>query len=418
MLTVKVDPSLGFDELVNLADANPISRDEIALIMRQKFKISEKEIRITYYDDNTKFNDDNQTIIAKTIFHKFLRTFGDLVTNLRFDVAMLRPDAMRNRYINLYCSKTLKRFTFGMFDVHIPDEWDQPFEQVVDLTIYPSYDRIGFTLNKMFPKVQKLDIQWCVRRSQFARFEQHQPNLLELSVYDDCFWDIRDQWTGHLERFFGLNPQLQKVTISNPNSQTVKVLNENLLDLTDLTIKNYFNNKNETFHFEKVNKFRFIYDDTTIIKTPDDIPFSFNYLEEIFFTWRDSYNKTIDFILQHKELKKLHLLIHGDLRERLMDIAHGLPNLDEVTFYSDVINFKIVEFIAASRHLKKITVNSDYTDLDLLEKMKHIGWELISTEETAENPRTCCIRQYYLIFEHIASKSRTTEVCRCPSAQN
>lgn len=221
--------NLDLMSLLEAALTNETVRHRANEIFKTKF--GDKRLKIT----SIQVPNELHTISSRTlsidcdIAEKFLKAFGQSVEDVFIEYSFI-PDSMHEeigQFVNLYCFETLKKFRAedckdGAFNKMI-----KPFEKVERIVLEGDWketvgDSLGF--GELFPKMHTLNLMF------FDGFivDRLYPNLKELSAALDRF--------SNFAKFIEKNPQIEDLFVKETSLELLKVVNENLIHLENLTM--------------------------------------------------------------------------------------------------------------------------------------------------------------------------------------
>lgn len=209
-------------------------------------------------------------------------------------------------------------------------EWKNQFERVENVHITCNSNCDMLRLNHSFPLMQKLEFQWSAP-SNSSFIEHHYPHLKHLNFLDTDFSRNR----AHFEMVLRLNPQLLSFHVNElVDAEFLQFVEQELPNLKVLSLSGFPIDFHDNQH-EKIVRFTTVKELSIDLyrnyATFQHIPLIFDGLEKIELFSRQILYKHIEFILQHKELKEIHIPWYALSYEHLMRFVRELPHLVEIT---------------------------------------------------------------------------------------
>lgn len=353
----KVFKYLSLDDLLNIAHTNTQLKSAADMVFVSKFGKKQFNLLIS----TTRRNEMLQTggfkieiCDLKTIL-RLLRCYGHLIPDLiiGYNKLFRTLPVKVLRYINQYCSESLKTISFITFSNDMLETFlGKPLMNIemVEFKRCALGNEIS-KFNTWFPVMRCLKLDDS-RFMNPASIEKHFPQLEQLHLKSEFSYN---SLTHESEiAVFRLNPQLRHLSLDKCNlSESLQNARQYLPKLEQLTI----NGRPEDFpngdaiHFESVRKLKISVHKTW--KLPQ-INLSFGRLEEVEMIYRrTNINVALKFFKRHQSITKLTL--KRDERQRQMvEIIRVLPLLNDIDFsgygYSvdEIIHF-LTEFKLVNR---------------------------------------------------------------------
>lgn len=360
-----------FDELINYADTDKNFQNLISWIFStRKYKLNEKEIKLMDHrsvNSSTQFYENSVYILHATTAMKILRNFGHLITNLivlplyyKYSEYLEPGSKIINGYINKYCSKSLKNLTLVNFKQNATMEWFKPFEQVETVFFQVGIlDTKSLDLNKIFPKIRRLEFQGVIVTDQ--RFiEQHFAYLHEIIIDINLARLNRDLWESNIKKFIQLNPQLRKLQLRTFGERELfTLLSQQNLESLGLEVQpsDFFSQpgNDSLAHFPHVKKLTLIFSLYQEYRI-EHLPFDFENIEELTMNWFHDFSLTrewIDFVIKHKNIRKLTLQTSQPRDNHWAMMLNQLPHLNELHTKLSIPSAGILNFIQNSDNVTK-----------------------------------------------------------------
>lgn len=296
---------------------------------------------------------------------KFLATFGHLIKSFEILNSQIPPEHLVSfgMLVNEHCSDTLVEFTMEG-EMYVLDGMKKPFESIVNVT-FESNENISHNcsvkLNELFPKVQRLNLNLYL--GQRKNFDCHFPHLHDVHIgYATC----RDDYV----QFLTKNPQIRKLSSSYIHLEFLQDIKTLLPQLKSLgfEMKHFQLTEGPKVQFENVKEVLIhakSEDSTAVEKLSETM--EFENLERLSFSFTDKQfgadvvnkidDKWIDFIGNHKKLKKLNI-IRGCIDEAaILKLSSMLNRLIETQIICEEISMRTVsKFIENNTDLIRITL--------------------------------------------------------------
>lgn len=319
-------------------------------------------------NSSTQFYENSVYILHATTAMKILRNFGHLITNLvvlplyyKYNEYLEPGSKIINKYVNEYCSKSLKNLTLVNFKQNATMEWFKPFEQVETLFFQVGVlDTKSMDLNKIFPRLRRLEFQGVTVTDQ--RFiEQHFPYLHEIIIDINLARLNRDLWKSNIQKFIQLNPQLRKLQLRTFGEQEFfTLLSQQNIEALGLEVQpgDFFSEpgNDSLAHFPHVKKLELIFPWYQEYKI-EHLPFDFENIEELTMNWFHDVSLTdewIDFVIKHKNIRKLVLQTSQPRDNHWAMMLNQLPHLNELhSKLSTPTAAGVLNFIQNSEHVTK-----------------------------------------------------------------
>lgn len=379
-----------------MADLDPRLNELVRYYyMIPRYRIN--QIAVRFDDcDGTKFNENSLDIQIFNVVHilKFLRNFGDLITEITFhnynDLFSIEDSTEITRHIEKYCSKTLSQLSLIDPKSHLISKTQTIFKRVIRLQIW-RYDNLdNFEINRIYPMVEHLYLNSPTDLNNFGSLAQTYRRLQHLEVVTA----VPLKGGSAVQGLFKLNPQIRHLALRNcPDMDLLQFINDNLRQLERLEIaySNQFNsNTSSRVHFKNVKEFT-LFEYSFSSDREYGNPFSFHQLEAIEITSEYFSSSVQNLIEQNKKIRKLSLarLVIDDLRRAVIAINNTLPDLEELVI-KWIVEIGLADMLRQiedkQSKLKKITlVVSMGADSDAILAVITDNWELINVSTDQHN---------------------------------
>lgn len=383
--------SLGFEELVYLAQVNTALNFIANGVFRRKYRNFEIEISHITAESHEQANfsiiETQQKLIQISEFQLALNVltyFGNMIQKL----AIVNTNIDQNRSIvinkiaNNYVSHSLTDLYLGCINEDTLQQFTVPFENVEILTclIYrkPIEDNI-MPFNQLFPSLRRLTLTLASDSPyEFINCEITQLKHLEINV--------SPRGERQIEQMLKKNPQIQSIGSNILSAQIAKCINKNLPNLARLCVID-FNIKNETIHFDNA-KHLILYR-----SSPQSMSkVSFGRLESLEMIYNDDlFIIWMDFFKRHQCLRKLTLKTKESIDgSHLVRLADELANLDELTLelYDCVRNEVVAGIVDKLKKLMKFDIlmeQDDKFDVNSLQRRFEQQWNIRSSKSFSSN---------------------------------
>lgn len=331
-----------------------------------KRKYSKRTFRISgpFSDEkNENFQESGDFISFQRIelIFKTMQMFGHHISSLRIVYKRLKPHEYEkiHQFITEYCRESLIELEFDAVKRNVLNEFDKPFLSVEKVHFSGELAKFGtknMNLVEFLPKLRHLSIEQLdiIDRESF---QQNLPQLthLRFGQLSRSGFAAKD-----IERFIKINAQIQGVRLNYFPIAFLKVLCDNLPNLTSLELPwGVESNRNHLpthIHFQNVRKF-------SIKCGPNVIPnVSFHRIERLQLSCHGKISdEWFDFVISNKELIKLKI-VYGKISDKqLLRLADELPHLAELSFVceANINDDTIVEFMERCKGLTKLELNND-----------------------------------------------------------
>lgn len=232
-------------ELINFASVSPRFHNLILQHYVIPFNNGESRITIVINEFDQKselyiqlsFDEDTKLILGDSLL-RAIQVLGQFIT--RLDIYNISPgDPERTltlgKYIKKYCSNSLKQLLLYKVDANLLDQLTSSIANVTNLTLLYDLSANGIDLNQIFPKLQRLSIDFDEKPMDLSFLRHNFMNLehFELSVGPNG--DNR----ANIEYFIRSNPQIQNLAVPLfGNATFVEYIRDHLPKLESLELDN------------------------------------------------------------------------------------------------------------------------------------------------------------------------------------
>lgn len=288
---------------------------------------------------------------------QLIRCFGEVIFNIYLTLSTQSQSMLGQytlNYINKYCSDTLLRIGVDNGQCAL-QHLSKPFSRVQDVTLGGLQIVDGNTINRLFPKMRKLECSFDFHQNSILANANHFPNLKTLDIHDDTYFGFK--FNGDIMvPLLHLNSQLECLNIATkrPIFESSAIQNA-LKTLKNLQILSFELDKPYTFDgvisLEHVKELKITLDG---YYNTAKIPFLFPQLKQLDIKCSSYrlHNKFFDFIDEHPTIE--NLLIHYN-RISAMDaskIAKSLPFLVSVHFDAGMSAHDAIQFLLLCQNLE------------------------------------------------------------------
>lgn len=309
--------SSNVNELQNVADMD-IDSNAIARVnsehysFEEPFKVTKTEIKLGNCD-----------LILNTFKH-----FGHFIKNIKHGIYLedqLIQVELIGKLINKYSSESLKDVFFQKRIDELLKYIKNPLVNVENVTFFLGFMSSNSQIlgpNELFPAVRRLYLQ-SLTENELTYFDCHMPNLEHLKIAQTNNYVDTSRFIGIIIK----NPQIKSIDLYGTNPKLIPAASTYLPQLETLTLFN-FDLKNERIQFENVTTFS-IGSGFGFYTTPINIhiPRLQNFCAEYNACQYDDY---LEFLNEHKHLRRLHLDIHDLNDSQLQELTANLTNLVEM----------------------------------------------------------------------------------------
>lgn len=390
------------EDLVSLADMNSRFRE---LVIKhyavKKFQFHKKLIevggKLNYSEEKIQIGETIKILDPYTAII-FLRNFGSIITHIRIQHPPDSSDKIWtrriNKYINEYCSESLNDLRLQSA-IDTVDEWRKPFKRLTALIIEQetsSHDSV-IDFNETFPSLQYLQISEC-QFTNLKLFEHHFPHLDSISFH---IIEHGEHNTTLYEKFFRLNPQIRIAGIEEIKSKNFfRFLKSRLPQIEEIKFsvefRDFLKTNDETtdiIHFKGIKKclmFHFYLPAQTVF------PVAFDELEKLEIRNLLENESTMQFIMQHRSLKILKLLLCTFNLNQWMQLLENLPNLVEIyRMWQPMINDDpVFALMATEITVKKFVMYGRIDRKDISSRLTNLKWRI---QDDSHSFLTTFIRQ-------------------------
>lgn len=323
--------------------------------------ISKKKIIKFWFDGN------EQVELANP--YRLLRCFGHLISKLNVTVMHKQIAYKAFKYVNKYCTETATEIKFHLNkDLNCVNK---PYPNAETVTLYVYYSekllRTTKQLNKLFPNVRNLSIDYCKFEREYIAVHFPLLNQLKLTgspgskgIYKISY--LKNTYAEMLR----LNPQLRSLKLCYKFTEILlRSVSQHLQSLVYLEITlNYDDSRSfgdEVINFPSLNELKIWYFSAELIK----ISISATSLEAFSFEYWSEFNMNflLDFLNNHPTITRFNVTDHCEhLRTTnfFIDVTAALPFLEEVNFSSISIPVNdAIRFVANCKSLKKFCFKTD-----------------------------------------------------------
>lgn len=385
--------SFHIKDLIEAAKTNLALRHSAIRVFRLKF--GKKKFQIKY---------GNETDMARMIIH-----FGPYISNITLRIHFRSVANLEKKLLQIIleeCSPTLKELTimdtYGLpLRLPFPNLQTMDFRLKVGCDIHPTW----FQIKQWFPNIRKITVSDHDGRRNFDKYlVNHMPNLRELCLLSGPSYRIPFP----MVQLINTNRHIESLRIAMDSRHIVTYTDGDVekfqsaiswenLNVSKLDIRQ--EGMDPIIHLENVSKLKNL---RTLAISADVYPnidrFAFP-LEGLVIETGGQNATTINFIVNHRFLKRLSIKVDGGLALcHSKRIAEHLNDLTEISF--DLLNFGhpnapdftngLCEIVHHCKALKAITVT--YTP---------------SKEIPKDDDKSKQIRQYYADLEGKIDKMST-----------
>lgn len=269
-------------ELLNFAVAFPWLQPIAFAVFRQKYHNT--SLKILVYPTN-----------LHTSIHG-----NDQKLEIIYEKLEYPKKAMLNRFVNNYCSKSLKDLTIISRNGYPFDEFTTPCTsvEILKCEIYSKYSTNSKPLSEFFPNLRQLVFN-IHRDTDNGFIDGAFPHLEHLEMVSGFFSDAEENLK-HFEGFIKKNPSIRSVKVGFGEPRMINILNENLP---------YFENFTLHFHngapIQLDNVKNFVYEDASATSISKVI---IPRLESLSLCYNENSNGAwMEFFKNHSKLLRLHL---------------------------------------------------------------------------------------------------------------
>lgn len=343
---------LNLEDLLNISDANKYLKSATMVVFRRKS--AGRAVKLTPGNFDSIPNGiiirphaDVICISKLKIFFQILRCYGAMITKLElFYSEHFYQEQFKNYYhhimdyVNEFCAESLVSVScsraFGF------ENCKKPFTSLEELDIHNSILN-GQCWSSIFPKLRYLNFSGRIENLRLF-LSDHFPNLHWLGIRVP--FELKDKVCNENAAIIALcsNRHLKKLSITLTNYKFLQDAYDLLQTIETIDVSIHFQSdfNVNSIHFRNVKRFELTLsrDERTYSTYP--IPynlFSFDYLEEIEFSFLNDYKEGIDdkklndFLNKNRTIEKLTLkreyLIGMMSPNRLVE---ALPSLNEINF--------------------------------------------------------------------------------------
>lgn len=384
--------NLNIEDLINLADVNVDFHEMIRHhYMIGIYQIDKLRIRFDEPTQSAIYSD--SFIIGKfDVAEKFLRHFGDLITQLEYSnnptIFKSNEADIIDRYIEQYCSPTLNHIDLINAGRYLVTDAKQPFTNVISVGLmqFASFDKLA--LNRIFPNMQRLQISINYPIDLTAWLQEY-PHLCHLDVIE---WGDPMNNTALLD-LLQLNSNVRALALNN-FPQHLQQINDHLPNLKALTLKwDYVNDlplnwpNMPIVHFKNVTEFHLNVRAGTLYANALHVPVTFERLEVLDIVTTHISPPIRTFIEQNKQLTQISV-------PALCDASQFLLALETISEHSKLRVITI-------RWMKGFNTQSmqRLCEIDSLKKMKLVVEKTANLDDVRN-----AIPNEWKIYDVISSK--------------
>lgn len=290
---------------------------------------------------------------------KILHNFGSLISNIRVDALRNNETKLIYRYINSYCSDTLKQFEIRYAYENIFDEFTVPFRNVHSVIMRGNLEKLHKSkrqFNELFPALQKLTFK-KVSIDEMSWFDLTFPRLeyFYLDILNVCdFANIFPESV--TEKFLKKNPQIRSLVLRLVSRKMLIRVADLVPNLESLEINSYFETDEEgaddAIHFDYLKALRMRQSSWTMsrnlhLKNIEELEIDATHAE--CFRW-------IEFVEENRSLLRLRVTDRYLNDYEISRLAMANLSMVEISagFSREVKDETMVNFIEMNKNLKKL----------------------------------------------------------------
>lgn len=273
-----------------------------------------------------------------------------------------------NKFVNRYCSETLRQLSVDAFDENLFTGMTKPFEKVEILSVGGEFKTLSSStlpFVELFPAIRDLHLQniqivdhHCIDQ----KFRHLKSLYVQLCYENETNWFCSKE--KHIENLLRKNPQIQTLSLTYCTPRFLDIVNSILPHVTDLTLINY-NAKHKEIEEQPDVVFKYV-THFTLFTGLGEVPLSvfFENLKELHI---EAGPTTDWFILaeRNRNVEKLFMIGGYVDNEQFTRIVGTDSQLVETTLYisENVWDESIINFMKESKRLRKVTFVSKDTNL-------------------------------------------------------
>lgn len=379
---------LGPNDLLNVADTCKRFRRVAAIVFDQKYETK----YVSIDKEETKLGRGNDEITGFVASLQLLRCFGHLITqiDIHFDDINSETHCFEIfRYLNEYCSQTLRNFcVYGSQEVTIDDIIYKQFPQIA----FISFGRCTLGKNltnfkKWFPHIGALVLfdsiilnPKCIETSfPYLRFFHCESRNETIQSFDEKT----------LKKFIKLNSQLKMFGLGQFSIQILQYMSKYLhkLDIFRIPSEDSIDAHHSDIapiRFKCVKKFEYGFFPLNSLPLNS---FAFNQINELQANGVE-FNDLRHFLRKHSTITDLSINNERNeltfTVEKMIEATKALPSLSSLNVYhrNGLSIDDAIHFMAEHKHLKKFTFTKDDTfDVQVLENRLGNDWRIVSGQE-------------------------------------
>lgn len=393
---------LELQDLLHASESMPQRANITDEVFQRKYLKNEPLVRvyvhIRHAGHAVKFFDNEITIYGHSYGKRVFKQFGGFLKNIKvhYDTFVDNfPAEIINRFLNRYCSESLKRLQLDYWsDLIDLSDFEIPFKNVDELIVTASVALKEITapksMNELFPNLHRINLKF--EKDSNISFIDGQFVLIDhfhltVRYIDDA---KRPEMIEQLKEFIIKNPSIRSIEISldySPNF--LKFLSKTLLDLESLNINPLRIDDNDTVQFEKVKTLVIDKSVESNQKNLDKIAlprletFKTSFFPSCFYELKE-------FFRRHTQFKQLHFIkfltsLDSDpgLNELLADLTELVDLRINLYSYSGIE--QITGFIRSNQQCEKIRlefpVGFKVTEVAALKQQFQNEWKVKGTKK-------------------------------------
>lgn len=290
---------------------------------------------------------------------KILRNFGSLISNIRVDALRNNETKLIYRYINSYCSDTLKQFEIRYAYENVFDAFTVPFRNVHNVIMRGNLEKLHKSecqFNELFPALQKLSFKKVSIDGMswfdltFPRLEDFYLDILSVSDYANIFP------LSVTEKFLKKNPQIRRLALRLVSRKMLKRVADLVPNLESLEINSYIETDEESaddaIHFYNLKALRIRQSSRTMprnlhLKNIEELEIDATHAECL---------RWIEFFEENRSLLRLRVTDRYLNDYEISRLAMADLNLVEITagLSREVKDETMVNFIEMTKNLRKL----------------------------------------------------------------
>lgn len=302
---------------------------------------------------------------------RLLYMFGYIFQKIKIEYLTYPPWETVTKFLNKYCSDTVKRLELKLIDQRNLNHLTGPFKEVEEFScsIFSRHLNVTQPLNQLFPKLLRLDLELYID-SDYSLFECELPHLEHLKVTPTMSCRKSDQIKSLMQK----NPNIRSIEIVGYSfpSNYIEVINQLLPNITNLTMT-WVNIKTDFIRFDNVKNFNIVQigrDSIGKLFLPNLKSIQFIYDSDYFDEWHT-------FFQRHSNITHLQLGQESSGNVLVNELLNDLPNLVDVSIECvDIVPIEHINiFIENHSNLKKLQfsfreITTDY-EIILRERFKN-----------------------------------------------